>query len=67
VVPLRYDHQNSAAAFAAEFWWRRLRAAITGSGGSANRHGDWGQSPLPQFLKEHDSDPQSAVRNLPIL
>ena len=38
-----------------------LCAARVGRGGSPNRLGDWGQSPLPEISKEHDF--QSAFAN----
>ena len=40
------------SACAARLWWRRFAPRDVGRGGSPNRLGDWGQSPLPEISKE---------------
>ena len=42
-------------AYAARLWWRRFAPRDVGRGGSPNRLGDWGQSPLPEISKERSA------------
>jgi len=43
------------SAYAARLWWRRFAPRDVGRGGSPNRLGDWGQSPLPEISKERSA------------
>jgi hypothetical protein len=52
VGPLRYDHQRRGALALLGSGGGASRRII-GRGDSPNRPGDWGQSPLPNFLSKN--------------